>query len=127
MTPPVQVLHPTLAPEPYYSPSLHKRFELDAALVQNAAQSSTEKEIEIPEAVDFGYEANQVKYLARSRERASLLQILPKEVPPGFPKRLSGPLVWKGEDFASDESQYVYYLTDADKTEIEEALKSFKG
>jgi hypothetical protein len=127
MAPPVKVLQPTLAPEPYYSPSLRKQFELDAALVQKPAQASTDKEIEIPEAVDFSYNADEARYLARTRKRALLLKNLPKEVPTGFPKCLSGPLVWKGDDFASDESQYVYYLTNADKAEIEDALKYFKG
>ena len=127
MAPPVKVLQPTLAPEPYYSPSLRKRFELDATLVQKPAQVSTDKEIGIPEAVDFGYKANETRYLARTRKRALLLKNLPKEVPTGFPKCLSGPLVWKGDDFASDESQYVYHLTDADKAEMENALKYFKG
>ena len=117
----VKVLQPILAPEPYYSPSLRKQFELAATSVQ------IDKENGSPEAVDFGYEANEVEYLARTSKQALLVKHLPKEVPVGFPKRLLGPLVWKGDDFAGDECQYIYYLTDADQAEIKDALKHFKG
>jgi hypothetical protein len=48
-------------------------------------------------------------------------------VPKGFPRNLSGPLIWEGKDFVSDPDQYVYHLGDDEIAEIDSAIAYFKG
>lgn len=120
---------PTTYSEPYYSGSLRKRFQLDAAKARGEDVFNTElleKIQNIPECRDFSYEVNEEKHLARIRRRLAqggLAQSLPN----GFPTRLEGPLVWKAKDFRIEESEFVYHVTEQDKAEIASALEYFKG
>ncbi|KAL5336517.1 hypothetical protein BJX70DRAFT_280719 [Aspergillus crustosus] len=107
-----------VAPQAYYSSGLRARFLLDADRTAARANSSTTYS-------KIGYEFDEIAY--RKRVQASLAAgKLPIRVPAGWPSRLSGPLVWTKGDF-SDNTEHVYYLTDEDKQEILEALKTFKG
>jgi hypothetical protein len=47
-------------------------------------------------------------------------------LPSRFPLRLEGELAWSGSDF-TDESSYVYNLTEADILELGAGLVHFKG
>lgn len=44
----------------------------------------------------------------------------------GWPKELTGPLVWTTTD-AQDEDMHIYVLTEDEKMELNNALKYFKG
>lgn len=116
--PPTNLL--ATGPEDYYSSGLRARFLLDAdrtaAKIPSPAPASYAK---------IGYAADEVAY--GKRVQASLTAgNLPSEVPVGWPTQLSGPLAWDRGDFP-DENEYVYYLTEEDKLEISNALKTFKG
>ncbi len=104
--------------EEYYSPGLRERFRVDGLnlpIVKPAA----------PAYADIAYEVDEDKYRAHglARLRAGGLET---EVPAGWPKAVKGPLVWDQNSFRK-ESEYVYYLTNADKAEIQTTLEHFKG
>jgi len=104
----------------YYSQGLRARFRLDAELAS--------KRILQPRLGDhpnIGYMVDEAAFHRRSAARRAAGG-LPTELPAGWPKELTGPLVWTTADY-KDEASYVYFLTDADKIEIDQALKSFKG
>ncbi|KAK3349051.1 hypothetical protein B0T25DRAFT_233231 [Lasiosphaeria hispida] len=105
-------------PEPYYSQGLRARFQVDGIRAEQAAASAGEA------FADISYEIDEEKYLARAAARVKAGN-LPTEVPAGWPKELTGPLVWDSNSFP-DESEYVYTLTDADKAELLAALAAFK-
>ncbi|KAK1090632.1 hypothetical protein LTR48_007912, partial [Friedmanniomyces endolithicus] len=110
-------IHEELA-QPYYSVSLRDRFQIDnlkaPALVENVSIKSA----------DIGYDVDEVKFRARSEARIAAGG-LETEVPPFWPKRVTGPLVWTPEQMTED--VYVVHLTEDDKAEILQALASFKG
>ncbi|OTA89507.1 hypothetical protein M434DRAFT_106935 [Hypoxylon sp. CO27-5] len=103
--------------EEYYSPGLRNRFHLDG--LRLAESRSTR-----PQYADISYEVDEDKYHARMKAR---LQSggLETEVPEDWPTKLEGPLVWDQSTF-KDESEYIYYLTDKNKEEINQALAYFK-
>ncbi|KAK0615150.1 hypothetical protein B0T17DRAFT_610146 [Bombardia bombarda] len=106
------------APEPYYSQGLRARFEIDGIRAEQAkAQVSGQY-------ADITYDVDEKKYLARAEARVKAGG-LPTTVPAGWPTKLDGPLVWDSDSFP-DEKEYVYNLTGDDKTELLEALASFK-
>jgi len=47
------------------------------------------------------------------------------ELPAGFPQYMQSKLAWSGPQLESH--QYIYYLTEDDKLEIDKALDYFKG
>ncbi len=105
--------------EEYYSPGLRDRFRVDGLSLPVA-------KLPTPVAyADISYEVDEDKYLARAaaRVRAGGLEA---SVPAGWPKAVTGPLVWDKDSF-QHESQYIYYLTGADKAEIKTALEHFKS
>jgi hypothetical protein len=61
--------------------------------------------------------AKEEKYIEQNDTKFGL--------PFGFPKYLNSELAWSGSQLSSD--QYIYYLTESDKLEINAALASFKG
>ncbi len=71
------------------------------------------------------YHPNLEQYLARVKTslRAGGLE---KEVPEGWPKELTSPLVWTIADF-QNESKYIYILTEDEKMKLHNTLKYFKG
>lgn len=103
----------------YYSQGLRNRFQIDGLRVAKSFSAQQER------SADIGYEVDEAKYRRRSEARLRAGD-LPTAVPAGWPAEVSGPLVWSGDDY-SDETEYVYELTDADKEEIARALKFFKG
>ncbi|KAK1808832.1 hypothetical protein LTR12_016810 [Friedmanniomyces endolithicus] len=109
-------IHEELA-QPYYSVSLRDRFQIDnlkaPALVENVSIKSA----------DIGYDVDEVKFRARSEARIAAGG-LETEVPPFWPKRVTGPLVWTPEQMTED--VYIVHLTEDDKAEILQALASFK-
>ncbi|KAK0708519.1 hypothetical protein B0H67DRAFT_341743 [Lasiosphaeris hirsuta] len=105
-------------PEPYYSQGLRARFQVDGVRAEQAAASAGEAY------ADISYEIDEEKYLARAAARVKAGN-LPTEVPAGWPKELTGPLVWDSSSFP-DESEYVYTLSAADKAELLSALAVFK-
>lgn len=48
------------------------------------------------------------------------------ELPEGWPEYLDSPLAWYGEDL-TEESAFVYNLSDAEKEEVHAALEHCKG
>ncbi|KAF7548799.1 hypothetical protein G7Z17_g6838 [Cylindrodendrum hubeiense] len=106
--------------EDYYSQGLRARFRLDAAKVLLQAAKKPEE----VKYADIGYEVNEDAFMRRSEARLAGGG-LPSAVPSGFPTQMSGPLVWDKDSFP-DETEYVYYLTEADKEEIHLALAYFK-
>lgn len=103
----------------YYSQGLRNRFKIDGLRVAESFSAPQER------SADIGYEVDEVKYRRRSEARLRAGG-LSTTVPTGWPAEVSGPLVWSGDDF-SDETEYVYELSDADKEEIVGALNYFKG
>lgn len=76
---------------------------------------------------DIGYHPDVEKYLARSKRRLAENPDLPNvALPPGFPQRVDGPIVWKGADWRGEE-QWVYRLDGSELKEIDDALQHFKG
>lgn len=76
---------------------------------------------------DIGYHPDVEKYLARSKRRLAENPDLPNvALPPGFPQRVGGPIVWKGADWRGEE-QWVYRLDGSELKEIDDALQHFKG
>ncbi|RTE83970.1 hypothetical protein BHE90_001482 [Fusarium euwallaceae] len=103
---------------PYYSLGLQARFP--AQLFKGA-----ETLPEISQYADVGYEYDEQKHLRRTEARLQA-GCLRTDLPTGWPRALSGPLVWTGSDYA-DESLFVYTLSDSDNAEILDALRHFKG
>ncbi|TVY26050.1 Taurine hydroxylase-like protein, partial [Lachnellula hyalina] len=48
------------------------------------------------------------------------------DVPEGWPKKLTGPLVWDGKHLNDHPEKYIYNLTSAEIAEIDAAAKSFQ-
>lgn len=62
----------------------------------------------------------------RSRRLAENLKLPSVPLPDGFPKEVSGPIVWEGKDWKNEE-QWVYRLNEAELKEIDDALDHFKS
>jgi len=73
---------------------------------------------------DISYHPDYTKFNLRTErlkfERPSIPQL-----PPEFPRKLTGPLVWEGKDF-TDEKDWTFVLTPEHLDEIENALVHFK-
>lgn len=74
---------------------------------------------------DIQYHPDYVKYAARSQRRKAS-EDLQQTLPPGFPNQLSSPLVWEGKD-VEQRDDWIYRLNDAERQEIDVALKSFQA
>ncbi|EAW10806.1 TauD/TfdA family dioxygenase [Aspergillus clavatus NRRL 1] len=74
---------------------------------------------------DIQYHPDYDKYKARGQRRKAT-ESLPQTLPPGFPEKLSSPLVWEGKDI-EQRDDWIYKLDDAQREEIDAALKSFKA
>jgi len=73
---------------------------------------------------DISYHPDFKKYQLRTeRIKARLPQGV--KLPPKFPEKLTGPLVWEGKDF-TDERDWTFVLSDAQLKEIHDALVHFK-
>lgn len=76
---------------------------------------------------DIEYHPNFEKYLQRTCRRLVENPDLPKtSLPPGFPERVDGPIVWEGNDWAC-EDQWVYRLSEMELKEISDALHHFRS
>ncbi|TFK22444.1 Clavaminate synthase-like protein [Coprinopsis marcescibilis] len=76
---------------------------------------------------DIDYHPNEEKWRARTARRLAEDPSLPKRpLPKGFPKSFESSLVWGAKDW-TDESQWVYKLTEAELKEIDDALKHFNS
>lgn len=76
---------------------------------------------------DISYHPNEAQYHARTGRRLAADPSLPfLPLPPGFPARVEGPIVWEGKDWTS-EGQWVYRLSKAELWEIDDAVAHFKG
>jgi hypothetical protein len=117
MAPTAEVTTRNASIEPYYSHGLRKRYHLDAYKLPVFENAQVYADIE--------YKADNAKYHARSaaRVRAGGLE---SDVPFGWPKVLNGPLVWTTADLKG-EAEFVHTLFDAEKAEIVDALKVFRG
>ena len=73
---------------------------------------------------DIQYAPSLEKYQTRTRLRLQS-EDLPKTLPPSFPQKLSGDLVWEGENL-QDKYDWVYELSASQIEEIETALAHFK-
>ncbi|KAJ7090387.1 hypothetical protein B0H15DRAFT_779193 [Mycena belliarum] len=80
-----------------------------------------------PKQPDISYHPDEAKFRARTARRLAEDLTLPqKPLPAGFPPSFEGPGVWEGKDW-TDESQWVYNLTDAQLKEIDQALAHFES
>ncbi|TFK34848.1 hypothetical protein BDQ12DRAFT_737894 [Crucibulum laeve] len=76
---------------------------------------------------DIEYHPNEAKYYARTAQRlAENPGILTAKLPRGFPKEITGPIVWEGKDW-TEENQWVYKLNASELQEINNALAHFKS
>ncbi|KAF6829600.1 TfdA family Taurine catabolism dioxygenase [Colletotrichum musicola] len=74
---------------------------------------------------DIGYTPNHDNYLARVKRRHEQ-EKLENTLPEGFPQKLESQLVWDGNTLAED-YDWNYVLTEADKKEVDDALRHFKS
>lgn len=89
--------------------------------------TTTSTQLTSPVQPDIAYHPDVEKYLARSKRRLAESPDLPNVgLPPNFPKRVDGPIVWEGKDW-SGEDQWVYRLNELELREIDDALQHFKG
>ncbi|KAF4447183.1 taurine catabolism dioxygenase TauD [Fusarium austroafricanum] len=102
----------------YYSSGVQAKFPKQLFTVPEALEKTTRY-------ADIGYEYDEQKHFSRTQERLRLGG-LRTDLPIGWPKVLEGPLMWKGSDF-SDESLFVYHLSESENAEIRDALRDFKG
>ena len=83
--------------------------------------------LNVPIQPDIDYHPDLAKYKARTARRLEQNpELLRAILPPGFPAKVEGPIVWEGKDWTS-EDQWVYKLTDEEFQEIEEAIRYFEG
>ena len=81
----------------------------------------------VPAQPDIDYHPDLAKYKACTARRLEQNpELLKATLPPGFPAKVEGPIVWEGKDWTSEE-QWVYKLRDEELQEIEEAMKHFEG
>jgi hypothetical protein len=73
---------------------------------------------------DISYHPDFEKYQLRT-ERLKDLRQSTTELPEGFPKKLTGPLVWEGKDF-TDEKEWTFSLNESHLEEIHKALLHFQ-
>ncbi|KAE8378657.1 hypothetical protein BDV26DRAFT_280931 [Aspergillus bertholletiae] len=74
---------------------------------------------------DIQYHPDYEKYTARTARRQATEQ-LAKTLPDGFPQKLESPLVWEGKD-VEKRDDWIYKLNDAQREEIDAALRSFQA
>ncbi|KAJ7778639.1 hypothetical protein DFH07DRAFT_901329 [Mycena maculata] len=80
-----------------------------------------------PKQPDISYHPDEAKFRARTARRLAEDPTLPQRpLPAGFPPSTEGPIVWEGKDW-TDESQWVYNLTDEHLQEIDRALVHFES
>lgn len=78
-------------------------------------------------APDVTYQPDYEKWRARTARRLKEDPNLPNmPLPEGFPTQLESPLVWDATDY-TDESQWVYQLSDVHLREIDDAVKYFNS
>lgn len=92
--------------------------------VDVASSYSTPTAAPPPGQPDIEYAPNYAKFQARS-ERRSKTESLQTSVPDGFPKLLSGDMVWEGDKLA-EMYDWTYVLSEDQLIEIDVALKQFK-
>jgi hypothetical protein len=107
---------PAEALPPYYSPNIQEQFESETRPPPLPDPGQPYAKID--------YAFDKTLYAARREARLSAGG-LESDVPPGWPKKLEGPLIWTSSDFPSQDA-YTYYLTEQDREEIREALSHFK-
>ncbi|KAH7033703.1 uncharacterized protein B0I36DRAFT_373802 [Microdochium trichocladiopsis] len=74
---------------------------------------------------DIAYHPDWDKYQARTARRLKT-ETLPSELPEGFPKKLTGALVWDGATLAK-EYDWTYVLSHEQLDEIDKAVKHFQS
>ncbi|KAH8588822.1 hypothetical protein B0O99DRAFT_524380 [Bisporella sp. PMI_857] len=74
---------------------------------------------------DISYHPDFVKFQLRT-ERVKAQLSKDAGLPPNFPQRLTGPLVWEGKDF-TDDRDWTLVLSEDHLGEIENALSYFKS
>jgi hypothetical protein len=75
---------------------------------------------------DIDYAPTEEKWRART-ERRLKTETLGTELPKGFPRKLSSPLVWDGQTLQEDSHTWTYKLGCGDLEEIDQALRYFQG
>ncbi|KAF8191506.1 hypothetical protein K438DRAFT_1590870 [Mycena galopus ATCC 62051] len=76
---------------------------------------------------DIEYHPDEAKFRARTARRLAEDPTLPQRpLPAGYPPSIEGPIVWEGKDW-TDESQWVYNLTEEHLAEIDQALAHFES
>ncbi|KAF7294661.1 Clavaminate synthase-like protein [Mycena indigotica] len=80
-----------------------------------------------PKQPDISYHPDAKKFRARTARRLAEDPSLPQQpLPANFPDRVDGPIVWEGKDW-TDESQWVYNLSQTQLNEIDGALAHFNS
>ncbi|KAJ7063600.1 hypothetical protein C8F01DRAFT_1279522 [Mycena amicta] len=87
----------------------------------------TTQTITVPKQPDISYHPDEEKFRARTARRlAEDRTLLQQPLPAGFPARIDGPIVWEGKDW-TEESQWVYNLSQQQLEEIDHALAHFNS
>lgn len=90
-----------------------------------ATTPSQSAPIRIAQQPDIQYHPSYEKYMERKARRlAENPNLSNTPLPPNFPNRVEGPIVWEGRDWMS-EDQWVYRLCEGDLKEIDNALRHF--
>jgi len=116
MVPPVQVQQGHSPSNSYYAQGLRARFHLDEIKTPLIKDDKTY--------ADIGYMPDFAKYQSRSEARICAGG-LESELPEGFPKAMTGPMVWSGADLSDKTCLHV--LSEIEKNEIDQALEFFSG
>ncbi|KAF7305190.1 Clavaminate synthase-like protein [Mycena kentingensis (nom. inval.)] len=88
---------------------------------------STTETMTLPPQPDISYHPDLEKFKARTARRLAEDPTLPQQaLPPGFPAKTEGPIVWDGKDW-TDESQWVYNLSQTQLDEIDQAVAHFNS
>lgn len=98
-------------------------------LVIPAFLDSLETQHYLPQQPDIDWQPNFTKYSERVKRNKLKRRAMPNtELPTGYPREISSPLVWSGLELREQgEDKYVFHLTSAEIREVEGALEAFKG
>ncbi|KAF8870697.1 hypothetical protein CPB84DRAFT_1906413 [Gymnopilus junonius] len=95
----------------------------------SATTTSTYAGVSIPDnqSPDIQYHPSYENFIQRRfRRLAENSKLASVPLPDGFPKEVSGPIVWEGKDWKSGD-QWVYKLSGSELTEINDALGHFRS
>ncbi|KAF8443469.1 hypothetical protein BDZ91DRAFT_174561 [Kalaharituber pfeilii] len=82
-------------------------------------------DLQVPQQPDIDWQPNFQKYSERVQRNKARRRNGSGQLPEGYPREISSPLVWTGAELRED--QYIFHLTEAEIMEVEKAMKDFKA